>query len=539
MLRWIGPDLWFDNFALEVNCKAVKGSEGNYEFGLLLRAQDSDNYYLFQVSAQGQYSLYQKINGHWNPLQDWTISTAIRQGQSENFIKVYCQNNRFIFYLNGTELLALRNDDFKSGAIALCVGTHEVGNVEVAFDDFKVLAIEGSSSPVPTQVPTQTPSTVIGLLYQDDFSNPSSGWSVVSLEDMELEYWEGQYYVTVFKEYWEGSGNPKRTFADFILEVEATPIYGPEEYYYGVIVRQEDEENYYEFALSTAGFYSFHKRLNDEWVVLLDWTECEYMNPGEATNTIKISCQKNTFILYINDKQLNFVHDLDFSSGGIGLVAGTFEQPDARVAFDNLKLWSPEAAPTPTAVPTSTPAPFQELLFAEDFSDSTGGWPEGDYEDRYYAYSEGSYAITEQLEDSAAWVTIEDNWSNFALEVTAGLSQGLDDADYGVFLRRQDDDNYYGLALTGKGDYSFFLVLMGLRFDLAGGFSPYIRQSPSLNFIKVTCQGSTFSIYLNGGLVDMVEDDTFSSGGGGLFVHTIAEAPATAVFDDLQVWSAP
>lgn len=541
LLKWVGPDLWFDNFAVEVNSKVVKGPVANYEFGLLVRAQDLNNYYLFQIAANGQYSLYQKLNGHWLPLKDWAASSAINQGLAENFIKAYCQGDRLTFFVNGTELVNVRNGDFKSGKIALCVGTQEVDNVEVAFDDFKVLAVEGSSSPTPTQLPTRTPTPFSPLLWQDDFSDPSSGWPIMHLDDMALEYKNGQYSISVFKEHWEGSGNSKRTFENFALEVEATPIYGPEEYYYGVIVRQKDTANFYEFALSTAGYYSFHKRLNDEWVVLLDWMECEYMNPGEATNVIKIICQKDTFTLYINDKLMSTIQDQDFSSGNIGLVAGTFEQPDVRVAFDNLTVWSPGLMPTPATSPTLSPTPPTEgnLLYAEDFSDSTGGWPEGSYDDRLYAYKDGAYTITESLANSSAWVTLEDSWGDFALEITAGIAQGPQDATCGVFLRRQDDDNYYGLALTGEGDYNFFLVLLGIHFDLATGFSPYIKEAPSLNFIKVVCQGSTFSIYANGSLVDTVEDDSFATGGGGLFVRTLTEGAATAVFDNLRIWSVP
>ena len=69
-----------------------------------------------------------------------------------------------------------------------------------------------------------------------------------------------------------------------------------------------------------------------------------------------------TIVLLADDEVLAVVDDGEFAAGDFALVAGTYEEPDLEVTFDDLEIWDlvPLAAKLEGAfgvVPASTPAP--------------------------------------------------------------------------------------------------------------------------------------------------------------------------------------
>lgn len=99
-------------------------------------------------------------------------------------------------------------------------------------------------TPAPSPTPTATPLPQMGLLYSDDFSDPSSGWEVASDEQGEVGYSDGEYYVLVDKPNWTYWGTPFRIFTDFRLEVDARKVAGPDANEFGVAARLRDTNNY-------------------------------------------------------------------------------------------------------------------------------------------------------------------------------------------------------------------------------------------------------------------------------------------------------
>jgi hypothetical protein len=62
---------------------------------------------------------------------------------------------------------------------------------------------------------------------------------------------------------------------------------------------------------------------------------------GNATNRLRADCLDSTLALYANGVRLAEVNDADFSSGSVGLIAGTFETPGTEIMFDNLSVLKP------------------------------------------------------------------------------------------------------------------------------------------------------------------------------------------------------
>jgi len=129
---------------------------------------------------------------------------------------------------------------------------------------------------------------------------------------------------------------------DFIIEYDMTIKNSPAlNDGSGVCLRRVDNNDYYRFKISNTGQYSFRKIVNGEYTDLIPWTKSRSIKPGNALNTIKISCIGSNFVFYINGVKVNHCEDTTFASGKIALSAGHADEAENTVvSFDNLKVWS-------------------------------------------------------------------------------------------------------------------------------------------------------------------------------------------------------
>jgi hypothetical protein len=201
---------------------------------------------------------------------------------------------------------------------------------------------EEPPSPTP-EVPPPVPSPI--LPYEDDFSDPRSGWPSESLEDREMIYQDDEYHILVKNFDWAVCGWNRNTglFTDFALEIDARLVSGPEGSCYGVIfrVQQTWAENYYRFLVSGDGYYLVGTKTNDVWTVLQDWKKSTFINQGNSTNHLKVVCQGSQIEVYVNGHHLTTLTDDSFAVGYVGMIVDTPE-PTSHVAFDNIQVYSPD-----------------------------------------------------------------------------------------------------------------------------------------------------------------------------------------------------
>jgi hypothetical protein len=176
------------------------------------------------------------------------------------------------------------------------------------------------------------------LLLEDDFGQPQ--WEVYDDGDHRKGYEEGQYFIVVEVEefsYWSIAG---KSLTDFILEVETTQVSGPDDNDYGLILRHQDDENFYSFEISGDGYYTFDKLVAGELFDIIPWQESETIRRGNDRNTLRVEAIGPNFSFYINDELVDAAIDSEFSQGDIGLVAGAYGQAGVYITFDNLKVWA-------------------------------------------------------------------------------------------------------------------------------------------------------------------------------------------------------
>ncbi len=182
-----------------------------------------------------------------------------------------------------------------------------------------------------------------GLLFKDDFSDTSSGWDRVDVSDGITDYADGVYRIYVTTESMDVWANPGLNFTDTIIEVEAAKGGGPDDNDFGVICRYEDASNFYFFIISSDGYYGLGKVLDDEQILLgeEELLPDDAIKTGHVTNDIRADCVGSTLTLYANGTQLVSVQDSSFTSGDVGLIAGTFDTPGTDIHFDNFVVRQP------------------------------------------------------------------------------------------------------------------------------------------------------------------------------------------------------
>ena len=181
------------------------------------------------------------------------------------------------------------------------------------------------------------------VIFQDDFSDTTSGWDRVNLPEGITDYEDGVYRIFVNTgntDYW---ANPGLNFEDAIIEVEATKVGGPDDNDFGLICRHQNTENFYIFLISSDGFFGILRVIDGEQK-LLEMDEMEYsesINTGNSTNVIRADCIGSSLTLYVNSEQLISVEESSLESGDVGLLAGTFDILGTDIHFDNFLVRTP------------------------------------------------------------------------------------------------------------------------------------------------------------------------------------------------------
>ncbi len=212
------------------------------------------------------------------------------------------------------------------------------------------------------------------LVYEDDFSDPGSGWDDAFDRYTTKQYGNNKYYIEVTTSNLVAWGLANRDVSDFRLEVDAAQEAGPNNNGYGILFRFQDRNNFYRFDVSGDGFFLLSKFHDGEWVTLVPWTASSAINVGQASNRLVVEAVGNRIRVYANDSLLAEVEDDTFSHGNFGFFASTFSEPNLTISYDDIKLWTPkgeELAVIPTVTPTRfAPAPTGESEIASQATPS-------------------------------------------------------------------------------------------------------------------------------------------------------------------------
>lgn len=423
------------------------------------------------------------------------------------------------------------------------------------------------------------------LIYETNFS----AWVGEKNEIYDMGFQNEKYHIKILKENNFAFTSSERIFDDFILEVDAAIEEGPYDNMYGVVLRgvkEAEKEKYYLFRISSTGKYSFVKWNGALYEEIIPWTPSTAINPGVASNKIKVKCSGDKFIFYVNEAKLDECVDGYLSSGNIGIGAGTFLLNNVHASFSNLKVWKLEqeasletpslrpeedsmassaaklphsdnfssrfnlspgvdvpapatAIKTPVAATRTSKkentAPTTDLLYSDDFS-SYLNW-----RDKWaiHVNKDGRHYITISKREywSLRNPTIK-AFKDCIIEAEAALEDDSQDSAFGLQFRHTKN-NFYRFKISGKGEFGFDLQKNGKWAVLVPWTkSAAINTGKASNLIRVQCRGNRFTFYVNGVNLGEYIDDTFpDSGKVGVFADSASSNGVQVSFDNLKIWA--
>jgi hypothetical protein len=378
-------DLVLDDFTVQVQARLDDGSpEGDY--GIIIRVgPGGDDFYNFAISADGRYNIYKHDSDGWTELVGFARDSAIQGDGEWDLLRIEAEGPTMSFFVNGEPLATVEDDDFSSGTIGFYAATYEDPEMSVAFDDLVVWTGEA-------------PSEGWSLVLEDDFSDDYSGFTRHEEDDTsELGYEDDEYHIAVFEENqvrWAYSGDAE--FDDLAVEVRARLVEGDEEGCYGLLVRADaGTRDFYRFGISADGQYSIFRYSGGRWTDLVDWTESPDIEGDGEWDLLRVEAVGSELSFLVNGELLTTAEDDELDSGRIGLHVGTYDDPELRVAFDDLKVYALEGPPT--GEPTFGPVTWYEYI-DED----------GNVEDPVTEYPRGSSMVIANwefanMEDGLEW----------------------------------------------------------------------------------------------------------------------------------------
>jgi len=221
---WYGNSLagqHFTNFVIDVDTIQDVPAEDN-SYGIVCRYQDEENFYLFEISNDGYFSISALVNNEWMTLVDWTESAAINCGQgAKNHLTVTCKGDRLNLAVNGQELTEITDGTFLSGDIGLTASTYSKGGARVVFDNLVVWSLgEATTRSVREHVPEDHGA----FPYREDFSNIRGGWDTYSDSDVGCGYTDGAYFLEVKNPDWWFYSLSGQSFTNFVLDVDTLQV---------------------------------------------------------------------------------------------------------------------------------------------------------------------------------------------------------------------------------------------------------------------------------------------------------------------------
>jgi hypothetical protein len=192
----------------------------------------------------------------------------------------------------------------------------------------------------PTVVPVSDPT----ILYQDDFTNPATGWSEDKFDNYFIGYHEPEYYhieitspnskTTVF-------APQKQSYDNATVELKvltnSTKTAATGDFRYGLAFRRSGDQ-YYAFTISPRTKKWFVLKSSPSALTVLTEGTNESIHDLDNDDTLRVDAQGPNFLFHINDQLVGQATDSDYASGEVGFFVESFDVANVHIHFDKLTI---------------------------------------------------------------------------------------------------------------------------------------------------------------------------------------------------------
>lgn len=186
-----------------------------------------------------------------------------------------------------------------------------------------------------------------------------------------------------------------------------------------------------------------------------------------------------------------------------------------------------------------TPAPYENVLFHDEFSSRFSGWDSDSGDDGQTGYITGGYLIWVKQPNLDLWANPGLDLMDVSIEVDAARVDGPLTNTYGLICRYQDVDNYYFGIVGSDGYYAIGKRYAGENILLSGEklqLTDKVADGTVVNHLRFDCTGSMLILYSNGYQLARVEDEDFVHGDVGVIAGTLEAAGTAVTFDNFAVF---
>jgi hypothetical protein len=186
---------------------------------------------------------------------------------------------------------------------------------------------------------------------------------------------------------------------------------------------------------------------------------------------------------------------------------------------------------------TGTPAPTENVLYQDDFSDTGSGWTRLADDAGLTDYESDAYRFRVDQPNKFLWEGAHQNFSvDVSVRVDATKTAGPEEGDIGVMCRYDaDGKNFYFFTFSPHG-YAAIGLWQGSDYTvLTESDNNSFGASDQVHTITADCVGSTLTLSVDGKQVHTTQDSTLTSGDAGLIVGTYDEAGVDVTFDNFKV----
>lgn len=184
----------------------------------------------------------------------------------------------------------------------------------------------------------------------------------------------------------------------------------------------------------------------------------------------------------------------------------------------------------------------ERLLVYDNFDDQHGAWPAlSDATWGFSGYASGFYYLYSIVPEVPTIVTMDVIYQDIVLEVEmTQLEQNIETlSTYGVMCRVQPNGDGYAFRITNNGQYVIEKYVGGIFYPINGWqYSRVIKANREVNknTIEAYCEGNQLRLTVNGHVLDLAIDDTFTEGKIGFVSQAGTSQFATEVhYDDLYL----
>lgn len=193
-------------------------------------------------------------------------------------------------------------------------------------------------------LPTATAAPSGTLLFSDEFDDNANHWGLSSTTTGSVSLVYQGLAIKVDQPnamLWSVAG---KKYGDVVIDVDGVLLSGPSNDVFGAVCRFTDASHFYGFLISHDGYFGIFKMENGS-LSLADAAQglkySEAIHQGGTVNHVQAICQGDLLTLSVNDELLSIVQDESYSSGQVGLIAGTYENGGSEIFFDHLQVYQP------------------------------------------------------------------------------------------------------------------------------------------------------------------------------------------------------